>query len=145
MLKKTVTYANFLGEEKTQTIYLHLTKTDFTEMLIDGDSIIDRIGLLVNEEARNGAEIYAMFRHFTVKAYGEVSEDGESFIKTEEAQAKFAGSALLDQLLMDIMTGEENPIEFISAILPADLAKLAKEKMDEEAGKPQDRRKKAGK
>lgn len=143
MLAKTIKYTDFNGNEQEETFYFHLTKLELTDLAVDESGFIEKIQGL-GKDATKGAEIVKTFRTLIKSAYGVRSEDGKSFRKSPEAQEDFAWSAAYDQLLMDLLMGDDDPIAFMMGILPADLAKEAKEKMDEQAGKPQDFRKKAG-
>lgn len=140
MLKKTVTYTDFFGDEQTDTLYFHLPKAELTEIALDEDGIVDKLQSL---DTRKGAEVIRFFKMFLLKSYGERSEDGKRFIKDEQIQKEFSQTAAYDKLLTDLVTYEEDPVEFIKGILPPDLAKAAEEKMSEQKGLPQDFKKKA--
>ena len=141
MLKKTVNYTDYFGEERTKDLYFNLSKAELAEMSVGDDSIQDQISKMV--DGQDGKKILEFFRNFILKAYGERSEDGERFIKSEEVSKHFSQTAAFDKLLGDLVTYEEDPVEFMKALLPADIAKAAQEHMDEQNGLPQDFKKKS--
>lgn len=142
MLKKTVTYTDFLDNTHTEDFYFHLSKAELTELAVDETGLLTKLQSLT-ENAAKGGEILKFFKEFLIKAYGERSEDGKRFIKTEQAQLEFSQTAAFDQILGDLVTYEDDPVEFMKAVLPADLAKAAEEEMNKQKGLPQDFRKKA--
>lgn len=142
MLKKTVTYTDFFGEERTEDFYFHMTKAELNALAVGDDGIIEELNALATD-AKNGKKIIAFFRKFVSEAYGERSEDGRRFIKNETLSEEFQQTAAFDHLLNELLTGSEDPIEFMKAIIPADLAKAAEEQMQKQKGLPQDFRKKA--
>lgn len=142
MLKKTVTYTDYFGEKHTEDFYFHLPKAELTELALDEGGILGKLQSLTSDAAK-GSEILAFFKMFLLKSYGERSEDGKRFIKSEEAQKEFSQTAAYDQILGDLVTYADDPVEFMKAVLPADLAKAAEEEMNKQQGLPQDFRKKA--
>lgn len=144
MLKKTVTYIDFFGEEHTEDFYFHMTKLELSEMAVtEGDLFTKLQNINSDSAAQKGVEIIRMFRELITKAYGERSEDGKRFIKEEQLQKEFSQTAAFDHILSALVTHEDDPTEFMKAILPPDLAKQAQEHMDQQSGKPQDFKKKA--
>lgn len=142
MLKKTVTYTDFLDNTHTEDFYFHLSKSELTELAVDETGLLTKLQSLTENTAKGG-EILKFFKEFLIKAYGERSEDGKRFIKTEQAQLEFSQTAAFDQILGDLVTYVDDPVEFMKAVLPADLAKAAEEEMNKQQGLPQDFRKKA--
>lgn len=142
MLKKTVKYTDYFGEQHTEDFYFHLPKAELTELALDEDGVIGKLQALTSDTAK-GSEILKFFKLFLVKSYGERSEDGKRFIKSEEAQHEFSQTAAFDQILGDLVTYADDPVEFMKAVLPSDLAKAAEEEMGKQQGLPQDFRKKA--
>lgn len=144
MLKKTVTYTDFFGEQHTEDFYFHMTKLELSEMAVTEGELFSKLQTIDTDSAPQKAlEIISMFRELITKAYGERSEDGKRFIKEEKLQKEFSQTAAFDHILSALVTHEDDPIEFMKAILPPDLAKQAQEHMDQQAGKPQDFKKKA--
>lgn len=142
MLKKTVTYNDFFGEQHTEDFYFHLPKSELTELAVDETGLVAKLQSLTGDAAKGG-EILKFFKEFLIKSYGERSEDGKRFIKSEQAQLEFSQTAAFDKILGDLVTYEDDPVEFMKAVLPADLAKAAEEEMNKQKGLPQDFRKKA--
>ena len=141
MLKQTLTYEDYFGETRTEDLYFNLSKADLAEMLTEDEDLQTRLATVA--ESNNGAQIIRFFKEFALKAYGERSEDGKRFIKSDKISEEFSQTAAFETLLGKILTYELDPVKFIMGILPADLAKEAQEKMNENNGLPQDFKKKA--
>jgi hypothetical protein len=52
-------------------------------------------------------------------AYGEKSDDGKRFIKSEEISANFAATEAYSELFMELMSSTEKMTEFVNALAPA--------------------------
>jgi hypothetical protein len=123
MLKKTITYTGFDGEEITETLHFHYTKAELAEMELSTDGgLKERMENIV----RSGIprEIIDSFRKFIVGGYGERSADGKRFIKTPEMQAAFGSSEAYSSIFMSIITDADEAANFIKAMLPRELASV---------------------
>lgn len=135
MFKRTVNYTNFNGDPKTADLYFHLSKTDLTEIVVDGTK--DRMDAAV--ASQNKLELMRELRNFVGRAIGARSDDGESFDKSPETVKKLTGSAAYDQLLSELMIDENVVMEFVMNLVPPELRKdLAKQLDDAMAQKQLD-------
>ena len=70
-----------------------------------------------------------IFKNLLLRSYGEKSEDGKSFIKSEEKSKAFTQTIAYDTFFMELVTNPEAAAEFINALIPdfdeVDKAKLA--------------------
>jgi hypothetical protein len=129
MLKKTVTYKDFLGTERTEDLYFNLTKTELTDMQMSVDGGLGaRLEKMI--KAVDNKEIYKSFVKIVLAAYGELSDDGKYHVKVDENGHKLCNKfrqSLAYEALMDEITKDETSIaEFCKGILPADLNKEGK-------------------
>ena len=89
MLKKTVTYTDYNGNERTEDHYFNLNKAELMEleMSVDGGltTMIKRIS-----SALDGPSIMKVFKDILMKSYGIKSDDGRRFIKSEEISTAFS-------------------------------------------------------
>lgn len=117
MLKKTVKYTNFNGEERTRDLYFNLTEAEAAELeASDDNSLSEKIKIIVNADDRK--EIVDIFKGIILKAYGERSADGETFMKSPEISHKFECSAAFNELFMEICTDADAAAAFVNGILP---------------------------
>ena len=138
MLKKTVNYEDFDGNKRTEDLYFNLTKLEATEFALDlPDEITDEVvkegASAANMEAATrivqklgGKGIIDYIRKLVLKSYGIKSEDGKRFIKSEEISTEFSQTMAFDNLMMELLTDDNAASNFISAIIPSDLAEAAK-------------------
>lgn len=131
MLKKTVTYTDYNGNERTEDHYFNLNKAELMEleMSVDGGltTMIKRIS-----SALDGPSIMKVFKDILMKSYGVKSDDGRRFIKSEEISTAFSQTEAYSIIFMELITDADASAKFIEGIIPPDAAKeLAKMDKDE--------------
>lgn len=120
MLKKTITYKDFNGKERTEDFYFNISKSELAMMeLTTKGGMKQMIERIIADN--DGEGIMAFFNDVLRKSYGERSEDGRSFLKSPERASWFFNSAAFDVLFMDLVTKPDLAAEFINAVLPQDL------------------------
>lgn len=122
MFKRTVTYTDFNGVEKTEDVYFHLSKSELLKMELGREgrmtTALDRI-----VKAKNVPELMKEFDFFIRAAYGERSADGRSFIKSKELSDAFANTIPYDIIFTELITDDDKAADFINKLIPEDLAK----------------------
>ena len=89
MLKKTITYKDYNGVERTEDFYFNLSKAEAMEMELSiTGGLTEMIRKIV--AAQDTPTIIATFKQIILKAYGEKSPDGRRFIKSEELSKAFS-------------------------------------------------------
>lgn len=124
MLKKTITYTDYLGTTRVEDLYFNLSKSELSDMQmsIDGglDKWLDKI-----MRGKNNREIYNTFVEIVDKAYGELSPDGKYHLKEDEEghklYKKFKQSPVYDALMDEICQNESTIAVFCKGILPKNL------------------------
>lgn len=131
MLKKTITYTDYNGDERTEDFFFNLTNAELTEMQYSEtggmDMVIDRI-----IKTRDQPTMVKIFKDLVLKAYGEKSLDGKRFIKSEELSTAFSQTEAYSILFMELATDEKKAAEFVNGVVPADIAESLN-KMENEA------------
>jgi len=124
MLKRTIEYQDFDGNERKEDFYFNLTKTEITEMEL---STQGGLGKMVDTiiQAQDGQRIINVFKSLIFKAYGEKSPDGRRFVKEDEngvplAKA-FSETLAYDFLFMELSTDPEKAAAFFNGIIPQNL------------------------
>lgn len=144
MLKKTITYTDFDGNVRTEDHYFNLTKTEAIELEVsEKGGFSETIKNIVAEQ--DNKMLLHYFREFIKKAYGEKSEDGRRFIKSEQLSLEFTQTSAFDELIMEFFERPDYAAEFLVSLFPKDLAdKIEAEfkAQNEKPGAPQDYKKK---
>lgn len=121
MLKKTITFRDFNDVEKTETHYFNFTEAEVLELEMSTQGgLAEMIERIIAEE--NGPEIAKIFKDLVLKAYGEKSLDGKSFIKFDEdgrpLSRKFAQTAAYSALYTELATNAKSAAEFFNGVIP---------------------------
>lgn len=120
MLKKTITYTDYVGREWTEDFYFNMTKTELTEMEAStSGGMVDYFDRIVKAVDRE--KLYGLIRDLILKSYGEKSPDGKRFVKSKELSEAFSQTAAYDVLFMELATSDEAAAEFVKGIIPSDL------------------------
>lgn len=125
MLKKTIKYNNpFTGEEVEETFYFHLSKAELIELEMGTEGgLSEALKRIVAEE--NPKKIIAEFKNIILSAYGERSENGRFFKKTQQLRDEFESSEAYSALFMEILTDAEAAAVFVNSIVPVEVAEAA--------------------
>ena len=120
MLKKTITYTDYNGLERTEDFYFNLTKAEVMEMeMSTAGGLAETIQRIV--AAQDAPAIIKIFKDLVLKAYGEKSLDGKRFIKNEEIKEAFSQTEAYSILFMELATDADAASKFVNGIVPADL------------------------
>ena len=126
MLKETIKYTDYDGNEREEDFYFNLSKAELTEMQLSAEGGLEkRIQKIVSSQ--NGKEIMDLFKTILLKAYGEKSDDGKRFIKNQGLRDSFEQSEAYSELFMKLVTDAEFATKFMTGIIPKDIAGQIKE------------------
>lgn len=124
MLKRTITYTDYDGLERTEDFYFNLTRAEVAEMELSVDGgLVKMLNKIV--EAKDGKRIIETLKDFILKAYGEKSPDGRRFIKNDEVRDNFAQTEAYSKLFMELALDADAAAKFINAIVPKADANVA--------------------
>ena len=128
MLKKTITYTDYNGTERTEDHYFNLSKAELAEMEMGtAGGLAEMLNRIV--AAQDAPAIMKVFKDLILKAYGIKSADGKRFIKSEEISTEFIQTEAYSVLFMELITDADAIAAFINGIVPADMAQAAKTQM----------------
>ena len=117
MLKKTITYTDYNGNERKEDFYFNLSKAEIMEMeLSTTGGLSEMIQRVV--AAQDGPAIIKIFKELVLKAYGVKSPDGKRFIKSEELSTEFAQTEAYTEIFMELATNAEAAAAFVNGIVP---------------------------
>lgn len=122
MLKKTVTYIDYNGMERTEDFYFNLSKAEVAEMEL---SVEGGFSKMLEEivASKDNVRIVNLFKQMVLKAYGEKSQDGRRFVKSEEISQAFAQTEAYSEIFMELALNTDAAAAFVNGIMPANLDK----------------------
>lgn len=122
MLKKTVTYVDYNGVERTEDFYFNLSKAEVAEMEL---SVEGGFSKMLEEivKSKDNVRIMELFKQMVLKAYGEKSADGKRFIKSKELSEAFSQTEAYSEIFMELALDEKAAAAFVNGIMPANLGK----------------------
>ena len=130
MLKRTITFHDFDGNEVTQDFWFHLTKAELLEMEIANLGLKEAVQRLIDK--RDGKNIMSTYKELILNSYGEKSLDGLRFMKEDENGHKlyknFMQTDAYSELFTELVTNDEAAAEFFNGVMPEEI----RQKMAEE-------------
>ena len=122
MIKKTFTYVDFNGNERTEDAYFNLTKAEITKMeLGTKGGLAEMIQRIV--AAQDTPAIIEVFEDLIKRSYGVKTPDGRGFVKRAEDLEAFMATEAYSQLFMELATDADAAAKFVNGVVPADMAK----------------------
>lgn len=123
MLKKTITYTDYNGTERTKDYYFNLNKAEIMRMeMSTRGGMAERIQRIV--EAQDVPSIIEVMEDLIQKSFGVKTAEG-GFIKRKEDLEAFMATEAYSELFMELATDADAAAKFINGIIPADVAKQA--------------------
>lgn len=116
MIKETITYTDLNGVERTEDFYFDLSKPEIVKMQASAKGGYD-VQLKSVAAGPNGALIMEFFEDFIKSAYGEKSDDGRRFMKSEEISKAFMETPAYEVLFEKLVTDAEYAAEFTNKVL----------------------------
>lgn len=120
MLKKTISYKDFNGNDRTEDFYFNLMESEVLEMeLGETGGLADMMRRIV--AAQDMPALVKIFKDLVLKAYGEKSPDGKRFVKSKEISDAFSQTEAYSKLFMELATDDVAAAKFATGILPANM------------------------
>jgi len=117
MLKKTITYTDYNGVDRTEDFWFNLSKAEIMEMeLSTSGGLAEMIQKIV--AAQDAPAIIKIFKKMILQAYGEKSPDGKRFIKSDEISTAFSQTEAYSHLFMELSTNADEAAKFVNGIIP---------------------------
>lgn len=126
MLKKTITYKDYNGIERTEDFYFNLTQTELMKWdLKTPGGLAAKLEKITQKF--DVPSLTEFLEDLIDKSYGIKSEDGVRFIKDPDLSKMFRQTEAYDQLFIELFSNEKKTADFINGILPKELLEKAKE------------------
>lgn len=130
MFKDTVTYVDYDGVERKETLYFNLSKA---EVITLDNSIPGGLGNKMRAvvDSMDNVEIMNYFVKMIELSYGKKSDDGRRFIKSKEITEDFMQTEAYSEFFMKLLSDTDFAVRFCEGILP-DVPKEEVEKVRKE-------------
>ena len=120
MVKKTIKYSDYNGNEREEDFYFNLSKVELLEMEMSAEGGLEnKIKKIV--ESDDKVEIIKYFKDIIKQSYGKKSEDGKRFIKDPKYFEEFAQTEAYVNLFMELATNSDAAANFVNGIIPQGL------------------------
>ena len=119
MLKKTLTYTDYNGNEVTDDLYFHLSTMEVvriqTELDMQEDEELDEYALRISQE-KNLKAILQFIDLIVQRSYGVRSSDGKRFDKSPKVLDDLLASPKYDALIDELLFVDGAAQEFASSV-----------------------------
>jgi hypothetical protein len=140
MIKKTITYEDYNGDERTKDFYFHMNQVEFSKLNGEIPGGIEKRMQKVIED-RDDDALLRIIDLLVSRGYGEFNDEDE-FTKISKngrpLYEKFVNTDAYDQLIIELIQNENNIVEFLRGMMP----KKVQGRIDEEMKKRQEEEKK---
>ena len=120
MLKKTIKYTDYDGNEREEDFYFNLSKAEVTEMELSKEGGMSEYIKKISA-TQNGPELIKLFKEIIIKSYGEKSLDGKRFIKNKELTEAFIQTEAYSELFVELASNADEAVKFINGIMPKNM------------------------
>lgn len=119
MVKKTIQFKDFNGNDVVKDYYFNLTIDEILEMNYSKkEGLQEYIDFII--QSNDSMEIYTTFKKIILAAIGEKSDDGVRFIKRPEIAEEFSQTNAFSELILSLMSNPDEAATFIKSIIPMD-------------------------
>lgn len=117
MLKKTITYTDYDGLERTEEFRFNLTKAELMDMQLTTVGTFSEMMRKIIEE-KDMARLAKYFKEIILKSYGVKSDDGKRFIKSPELSGAFSQTEAYSELYMELLLNADEGAKFFQELMP---------------------------
>ena len=117
MLKKTITYTDYDGLERTEEFRFNLTKAELVDMeLTTAGTFSETMKRIIAE--KDIIRITKLFKELLLKSYGVKSDDGKRFVKSKELSEAFSQTEAYSDLYIELLSNPEEAAKFFAEVAP---------------------------
>ena len=122
MIKKTITYVDYNGVERTEDYYFNLNKAELMEWELSATGGFSEILNRIMAE-KDIPTIAKIFKEIIIKSYGVKSPDGKKFIKIDPVDGHklvndFVQTEAYSILYMELATDSDSAAKFVNGVMP---------------------------
>lgn len=120
MYKKELTFKDYDGKQRTETLLFHLNEVELVDIEVDKGPK-GMLGYLENiQKTENTAEAVRFIKDLLRKSYGIKSDDGRQFIKSDAIWDDFSQTAAYPAMFALLVQSEVELEAFITGLPPAE-------------------------
>ena len=120
MIKWRIKFTDYNDEDVEEDFYFNLNKAELTDMQFKANGsysqFIERI-----TNTRDIQKLGEEFKNLILNSYGEKSDDGRRFKKSQELRDDFEQGPAYPVLYMELLSDADKAAKFVKGILPKDL------------------------
>lgn len=144
MLKETVAYKDYNGNERTEELYFNMNQFELTEFAASlPDDLFDAITDANDKQGDNSSMtirvveklgrvgVIDFIKRLVLDSYGVKSEDGLYFEKSDEIKRKFSQTVAFDTVMTKLLHDDISAANFVNGIISSDMAAKLAEKRAE--------------
>ena len=140
MIKKTITFEDFEGREKTKDFYFHMNQVEFSKL--NGEipgGLEKRMQMIIQDQDEDA--LLRMIDLLVSRSFGKFDEEDE-FTKIDRngrpLYEKFVNTDAYDKLIIELIQSEKNIVGFLTGILPKNMQGRVEEayKKQQEENRP---------
>lgn len=120
MLKKTIDYTDYNGTKRSDVFYFNLSKGELLELEFSFGGFEQAITKIIDSE--DTKELFSIFKKIVLSSYGEKSQDGKRFIKSDELAKSFEETEAYSELMVELVTDANAASEFVNGIVPTNVS-----------------------
>ena len=126
MLKKTIKFEDYDGNEVEKDFFFHLSKPNLIAIEANYEGgITNYVNKITN--ANDLKSLIKVFKDIIWMTCGEKSADGQYFDQSDEAKNRFIYSPAYEELYMELATDADAAAKFLNGVIPRNLAEQIKE------------------
>lgn len=115
MYKKTITYTDFNGTERTEDFYFHMTQAEILKMEYSQEGgMTNVIQKIIDTEETT--KLLPLFETVVRMSYGKRSVDGRHFEKKPEYTDQFLASEAYSNMFVEFMMNADEAAKFINNV-----------------------------
>ena len=120
MFKKTITYTDYDGNERTEDFRFNLSTAAY---VMFENSVIGGMSKEIERAMamQNGPRILEIFKDLVDRSYGVKTPDGRRFMKSPELLQEFRETEAYVNLFMELVTDPEAGKAFLRGVSPSDM------------------------
>lgn len=126
MITKTITYTDFLDEERTETFRFNLSEAELMKWELSKEGTLSEHIKRIQETV-DVPKLVDLYSELIDRSYGIMDPTGRKFIKSKEALEDFKATNAYSDLYMELATNQDKGAEFISGVVSNKLKKLMDE------------------
>lgn len=130
MIKKLVTYKDYDGNARTDTLYFHLNKFEWLEL-----QTYTKGGLIENLthalETNNAKKTIDLLKKILLRAYGEKDPETGMFEKDDNRAIRFSKTDAFSTLFYELAYDEEASKAFFLGLIPPEARAEAEQRLAE--------------